>query len=87
MRYYSAVLVALVLAGAGLAIAPPQGPPPSIVPSPPITVPMPPTTPPPTTGGHVGPGGGPTTPEPSTLTIALVSAAAAGSLRFLRRKN
>jgi hypothetical protein len=76
MRYYATALVVLAVAGAALAIAPPQNPP-TIIPSPP-----------PTTGvGPVGPPvNPPPTPEPATLTIALVSAAAAGSFRLLRRK-
>jgi hypothetical protein len=81
MRYLCTAFAALALAGAVLAIAPPQGPPPSIVTSPT-------TKPPPTTGsGGGGPSGPPVTPEPSTLTIALVTVAAAGTARFLRRKN
>jgi len=79
MRFLNAVLLELAVTGSAIAVAPPQGPPPSIVPSPPPTTSVgptgPPTSPP------------PSTPEPATLTIALVSAAAAGSFRLLRRKR
>jgi hypothetical protein len=87
MRYCTYVLTVLALAGAALAGAPPQYPnvPPAIVPSPTTH-----SDGSPGTGGGGGGGnlGGPpaATPEPATLTIALVSVAAAGSLRLLRRK-
>jgi hypothetical protein len=80
MRFCATLLIVFAISGVARAVAPPQQPPPPIVPSPPSTTP--PTT--------TGPGGGPTpppTPEPATLTIALVSAAAIGSVRLLRRKR
>ena len=75
MRRYVYALAALVAVSAAVAIAPPQEP--QIVPTPPPTTALQPNGPPIT----------PPVPEPSTLTIALVSAAAVGSMRLLRRKS
>jgi hypothetical protein len=76
MKYLAAGLLTLLIAGAALAVAPPVDP--SIVPSPP------------TTGGPkvipFDPSGPPDAPEPATITIAVVSAAAAGAYRLLCRR-
>jgi hypothetical protein len=82
VKYLTALTLALALAGAAGAIAPPVYPPPAIVPSDP-SGPKPPP--------NGVPGGGPTppppinTPEPGTLTIAGISLAAASAYRLLRR--
>ncbi len=88
MRYLVAMCIALSICCAARAGAPPQHPD-----VPPAIVQTPPTANPGGTGSKGGSGGGngPTitsaTPEPATLTIALVSAAAAGSYRLLRKKS
>jgi hypothetical protein len=79
MRYYAGAVLALALIGTVFAIAPPQDP------FPPVIVPSPTTSK--TTGVMINPTGPtPPTPEPGTLTIALVGVAVAGSFRLLRRK-
>jgi hypothetical protein len=79
MKCCAALILALAVAGASIAGAPPQYPEsPAIIPTP--------TSSPPTTG-HSGPNPPPPVPEPSTLTIALISAAAAGSFRLMRRRR
>jgi hypothetical protein len=73
MRFCATIVFALLVIGTAVAIAPPQDP--NIIPTPPTT----PLTP-------IGPPVPPPVPEPSSLTIVVLSAAAAGSLRLLRRK-
>jgi hypothetical protein len=83
MRLLAAVSLALGLVSAAVAISPPVDPPtkPFILPSPPPSTP--PSNPPPADPNI------PTlnTPEPSSMTIAGVSLAAAGVYRFVRRRR
>jgi len=78
MKHLLAGVMVLFFAEAALAVAPPvTSAPPAIVPSPPPTrdpkIPIIPHTP-------------PSAPEPASITIAAVGAAAAGAYRLLRRR-
>jgi hypothetical protein len=82
MKFVAAALAVCIAAGGAFGIAPPVDPvPPKIVP---FSPPQPPQGPP--SGGN--PNTTPVnTPEPASLTIVGLGLAAAGTYRFLRRRQ
>jgi len=84
-----ALAVVLVLPPGITPVAPPVviSTPPPPPPPPPPSPPPPTQTPPPIDGGGGHPSGGPSSPEPASLVLALTGSAMAGAFGVIRRRR